>query len=173
MVDSRPRPLIYVYDLPPRFNVGQLQQRLKKQRCTWRYYDDFGNHTKWEPNLYGAESITHELMLASPHRTTDPSEADFFFVPVYSFCFISRLLAPVPKHHEHMTPPALAGYPTSSGGHGSGPISATLRATLLYQEAIDHIRANYPFWDASEAGVKKKQKNTLLTRSFASNQGLS
>jgi hypothetical protein len=132
--DSRAqlRPRIYVYDLPPRFNVGQLQQRLKRTRCVWRYYDDgTSNETRWEPNLYGAELLTHELLLASPHRTTDPSEADYFFLPVYCFCFVSRLLAPIPKHHEHLktlTPP---GYPDDIGGG-----SAALRAMVLYQVGL-------------------------------------
>ena len=102
------------------------------------------NVTRWEPNLYGAESLTHELLLASPHRTTDPSEADYFFLPVYCFCFVSRLLAPIPKHHERLptiTPP---GYPDEIGGG-----STVLRATVLYQEAVDHVRRSYPFWNAS------------------------
>ena len=140
-----PWPRIYVYDLPPRFNVGQLQQRLKKARCTWRYYDDgLSNETRWEPNLYGAESLTHELLLASPHRTSDPTEADYFFLPVYAFCFISRLLAPIPKHHERLRTPTPPGYPDEIGAG-----SATLRATVLYQEAIDHVARAYPFWNAS------------------------
>jgi len=34
------------------------------------------------------ESAFHEMLLQSPHRTLDPEAADFFYVPVYTSCFI-------------------------------------------------------------------------------------
>lgn len=39
-------------------------------------------------NLYAIESHLHELMLQSEHRTLDPEEADFFYVPTYLACFM-------------------------------------------------------------------------------------
>jgi hypothetical protein len=62
------RPLVYVYELPTEFNVGMLEQRVKKAKCTVRYYGD-RNNTRWEPNLYGAELIVYESLLRSKHRT--------------------------------------------------------------------------------------------------------
>ena len=40
----------------------------------------------------------HEALLASPHRTTDPAAADFFYVPVYGGCYISEFNRPRPDH---------------------------------------------------------------------------
>ncbi len=37
---------------------------------------------------YMLEPHLHELMLQSPHRTLDPDEADFFYVPVYASCYM-------------------------------------------------------------------------------------
>ena len=142
------RPLVYVYELPTEFNVGMLEQRIKKVKCTVRYYGD-ENNTRWEPNLYGAELIVYESLLRSKHRTlnrtpllllrstpatipplrsqTQPmtheanvlcvsprgeeltgvepapfpaaaEEADFFFVPFFASCFMSRFLGPTARH---------------------------------------------------------------------------
>lgn len=44
--------------------------------------------TAWR---YPLESHLHELMLQSPHRTLDPEEADFFYVPVYASCFMEAV----------------------------------------------------------------------------------
>jgi hypothetical protein len=40
---------------------------------------------------YPLESHLHELMLQSPHRTLNPEEADFFYVPVYASCFMEAV----------------------------------------------------------------------------------
>lgn len=54
------KPLVYVYELPPRFN-------------TWR------NLERHDRPLY-----VHiwQRLLSSGHRTADPQRADYFFVPV-------------------------------------------------------------------------------------------
>lgn len=36
------------------------------------------------------QMATYESMLASPHRTLNGDEADFFFVPVLDSCIITR-----------------------------------------------------------------------------------
>ena len=81
-MDLRPR--IYVYDLPPQFNVRLLQYRGGKRVCT---------HRQAFPEMfvdsdYGAETALHEALLGSPYRTHDPETADFFFVPVYLACYL-------------------------------------------------------------------------------------
>ena len=88
---------MYVYELPTEFNVGMLEQRVKKVKCTVRYYGE-KNESKWEPNLYGAELTVFESLLRSPHRTLDPESAEFFFVPFFAACFMSRFLGPTARH---------------------------------------------------------------------------
>ena len=44
------------------------------------------------------ELAVHEALLLSRHRTLDPEAADFFFVPVYGGCYISRFFRPTPAH---------------------------------------------------------------------------
>lgn len=72
-ISSNPRGLInsltiYVYDLPSSFHMDWL----KDERCS--------NH------LFAAEVAIHQRLLQSPVRTFEPSEADYFFVPVYLSC---------------------------------------------------------------------------------------
>lgn len=38
-----------------------------------------------------AQVVLHEGLLISPHRTSNPEEADFFFVPVYGSCLMERV----------------------------------------------------------------------------------
>ena len=62
---------IYVYDLPPRFNI-HLAAHFK-----------FSSSGRWDDSwLYGLDILIHRWLLHSPYRTLDPTEADFFFVPV-------------------------------------------------------------------------------------------
>ena len=46
-------------------------------------------YTHW---TYSIESALHEYFLQSPHRTLDPEQADFFYVPVYTSCFFHPVL---------------------------------------------------------------------------------
>lgn len=67
-VDATPRPLIYVYEMPPRFTSWMSTYR----KGDW-------THDHW----YGADVIMHHDLLQSPHRTLDPEQADYFFIPLY------------------------------------------------------------------------------------------
>lgn len=67
---ERPRPLVYIYELPSEFNTGMLEQRIKREKCVVRYYDE-KNNTRWENNLYGAELVVYEELMHSSHRTTN------------------------------------------------------------------------------------------------------
>ncbi|GBF90972.1 exostosin-like glycosyltransferase [Raphidocelis subcapitata] len=85
---GRLRPLIYVYDVPAPYVSRMLSYRLIKDACSWRFFDHDGdNKTKTSPYPYGAEPLLIELLLGSPHRTLDPEEADFFFVPLLTTCW--------------------------------------------------------------------------------------
>jgi hypothetical protein len=64
----RPRPRIYVYDLPPRYTSWLAAYR----RGDW-------TRDHW----YGADVIFHQQLLRSPHREFDPEQADLFLVPLH------------------------------------------------------------------------------------------
>ncbi|KAL5137596.1 putative glucuronoxylan glucuronosyltransferase F8H [Glycine soja] len=129
-VVAKKRPLVYVYDLPPEFNSLLLEGRHYKLECVNRIYDD-NNITVWTDQLYGAQIALYESLLASPHRTLNGEEADFFFVPVLDSCIITRADdAPHLSMQEHMG----------------------LRSSLTleyYKNAYTHIVEQYPYWSHS------------------------
>ena len=71
---------VYVYNLPPKYNVLQVA-RSHQQPAPIRdpYCDE---------NFYSAEVTVHRGLLKSKARTRDPSKADFFYVPIYVTCFL-------------------------------------------------------------------------------------
>ncbi|KIZ06152.1 exostosin-like glycosyltransferase [Monoraphidium neglectum] len=97
---TRRRPFIYVYDTPAPYAARM------------------------------AESLFHELLLQSPHRTLDPEEADFFYVPAYTSCYMW------PVH-------AWADYPFWHS-HG-GP--RVRHASAMTLELLRHIQSAYPYWN--------------------------
>ena len=74
LADGEPHPYrIYVYD-PADF--GEMRTlTMGAQFC--------------KDNQWGFEVLIHDWFLASQHRTDDPAEADFFFVPQYTSCSIN------------------------------------------------------------------------------------
>ncbi|CAJ1967532.1 unnamed protein product [Sphenostylis stenocarpa] len=129
-VVAKKRPLIYIYDLPPEFNSLLLEGRHFKLECVNRIYDG-NNVTLWTDQLYGAQMALYESLLASPHRTLNGEEADFFFVPVLDSCIITRADdAPHLSMQDHMG----------------------LRSFLTleyYKKAYSHIVEQYPYWNHS------------------------
>ncbi|KAJ7972241.1 exostosin family protein [Quillaja saponaria] len=127
---AKKRPLIYVYDLPPVFNSQLLEGRHFKLECVNRIYDE-KNATIWTDQLYGAQMALYESVLASPYRTLNGEEADFFFVPVLDSCIITRADdAPHLSLQDHMG----------------------LRSSLtldFYKKAYVHIVEKYPYWNRS------------------------
>ncbi|KAJ4706445.1 exostosin family protein [Melia azedarach] len=127
---EKQRPLIYVYDLPPEFNSLLLEGRHYKFECVNRLYDE-RNATVWTDMLYGSQMALYESILASPYRTLNGEEADFFFVPVLDSCIITRADdAPHLSIKEHLG----------------------LRSSLtleFYKKAYDHIVEHYPYWNRS------------------------
>jgi hypothetical protein len=80
---------------------------------------------------YATEPLLHELLLRSEHRTLDPEEADFFYVPVYSACFVDGGVfgsADAPWFHA----------PSKSRVKG---------ASVMVASALAWIRETYPYWD--------------------------
>ncbi|KAL0339629.1 UNVERIFIED_CONTAM: putative glucuronoxylan glucuronosyltransferase F8H [Sesamum radiatum] len=129
-VVKKKRPLIYVYDLPPDFNSLLLEGRHFKFECVNRIYDG-RNATLWTDQLYGAQMAIYESILASPHRTLNGDEADFFFVPVLDSCIITRA-----DDAPHL----------SMKDHHGLRSSFTLE---FYKKAYEHIMLQYPYWNQS------------------------
>ncbi|KAK3273231.1 hypothetical protein CYMTET_18520 [Cymbomonas tetramitiformis] len=76
---------IYVYELPPQLNVWLYAEMDVVASET---YKDGRYGSTLHPSVYPggfyvgpAELFLFERLLASAHRTTDPKEADYFFVP--------------------------------------------------------------------------------------------
>ena len=127
----RLRPLIYVYEMPSRLTTDLLQRRHDKLFCVPRTYLQ-RNATQYAYGIYQGyvlELLIHEWLLSSPHRTTDPTEADWFFVPVYASCMIVTHIFETPSSPRVKFRVA--------------------RAAAMYVDAHAHIRDTYPFWNAS------------------------
>ncbi|KAK9909083.1 hypothetical protein WJX75_006916 [Coccomyxa subellipsoidea] len=125
----RMRPLIYVVDLPPIYNARMLQYRIQKETCAWRGFDS-GNAsiiTEW---TYQIEPALHEMLLQSPHRTLDPEAADFFYVPVYTSCFIHPVY----------------GWSDTPWFHNPGGPRVMHAATMLL-EAKRWLETELPYWN--------------------------
>ncbi|KAK6941847.1 EGF-like domain, extracellular [Dillenia turbinata] len=129
-VVKKKRPLIYVYDLPPEFNIQLLEGRHFKFQCVNRIYDK-RNATYWTDQLYGAQMALYESILASPHRTLNGEEADFFFVPVLDSCLVTRA-----DDAPHL----------SMQDHRGLRSSLTLE---FYKKAYEHIVKQYTYWNRS------------------------
>ncbi|KXZ53466.1 hypothetical protein GPECTOR_7g916 [Gonium pectorale] len=127
---TRKRPLIYVYDLEPLYQSKLLQYRVSPPWCVHRRHDFHFNNTIWSDMwVYAADTMLHELLLISDHRTFDPEEADFFYVPHYASCL------PFPIG-------IWADYPWFKGT--GGPRIRQMVNMLM--ETVDWINTTYPFW---------------------------
>ncbi|PNH08796.1 putative beta-1,4-xylosyltransferase IRX10 [Tetrabaena socialis] len=126
--DTRRRPLIYVYDLEPLYNSKLLQYRIAPAWCTHRYHIK-DNMTHWSVWGYAAESSIHEYLLMSEHRTFDPEEADYFYVPHYGACLIYPVMG-------------WADYPWfwTPGG------SRVMQVINMMREMVEWLDGTYPFW---------------------------
>ena len=65
---------VYVYDLPPRFNMDLV----KVEEEPWR--------EKCRSGIFAPEYTIHQALLDSTVRVLDPWVADVFYVPVYGAC---------------------------------------------------------------------------------------
>lgn len=129
-VVKKKRPLIYIYDLPPEFNIHLLEGRHFRFHCVNRLYDE-DNKTFWTDQLYGSQMALYESLLASPYRTLNGEEADYFYVPVLDACLIARADdVPHLSMKNHM---GLRSYLTLD----------------FYKKAYDHIMEHYTYWNRS------------------------
>eukprot|EP00850_Spirogloea_muscicola_P023503 SM000362S13790 [mRNA] locus=s362:53583:57514:- [translate_table: standard] len=157
----RPRPLIYIYELPPTFNMHNLQGRHWKFHCSLRVYEE-SNFTSWNGYmLYGAEDKTTErwcpqhcahadevlvfmcmfsgvekpaileALMASEHRTSNAEEADYFYVPMMGAC--AQVRSPEDSPRFNM-----------KNKHGDLRV---WHVADIYQQAYEYIRDTYPYWN--------------------------
>jgi len=98
---------IYVYNLPSRFNTDLL-----KSRSGYSSNDETGCKT---------EATIHNFLLTSNHRVRGAAKADFFYVPVYGWCYY---------HHQ------------PSIHTDNNPLK-------LYQEALAYIKSHHPYFNMS------------------------
>ena len=130
------RPSVYVYELPVRFNTWLMESRVKTHDCVYRTYTGAENATQWVGCAFGMEIALHELLLASPHRTLDPSSADFYFLPLYGGCQISRYFRPTPAHSLFLRRDGIW-------------TPAPVLGNRFYRRALRWIRRHHPYWDRS------------------------
>ncbi|KAK9181367.1 hypothetical protein WN944_024504 [Citrus x changshan-huyou] len=151
-VVKKTRPLVYVYDLPPEFNSLLLEGRHYKLECVNRIYNE-KNETLWTDMLYGSQMAFYESILASPHRTLNGEEADFFFVPVLDSCIITRA-DDAPHLSAQLLQMLLNSGNIVSRSHANvfGHLEEHrgLRSSLtleFYKKAYEHIIEHYPYWN--------------------------
>ncbi|EFJ49814.1 acetylglucosaminyltransferase [Volvox carteri f. nagariensis] len=127
---GRMRPLIYIYDMPPEFTSRMHQYKNVHEHCSYRRFIP-SNRTELYADTYSVEAYFHEVLSISPHRTFDPEEADFFYVPVYYTCWMWPIngWADMPFY----------GAPTSWHRYSN--------AANLWLKAKTWIQSNFPFWD--------------------------
>ncbi|KAG2497881.1 hypothetical protein HYH03_004147 [Edaphochlamys debaryana] len=125
---TRPRPLIYVYDMAP-YTSRFLQYRLGADSCMWRRFDS-ANNSILLPMTYSIEVHLHEMMLQSEHRTFDPEEADFFYVPIYFTCFMWPVL----------------GWADHPWFYAPNAHSRPMHVINMVLEAQAWLEATYPWW---------------------------
>ena len=82
---------IFVYDLPARYNRNFIK---KEPRCL--------------THMFALEVLFHQYMLTSPVRTTNPEEADWFYMPVYLTCDLTPSGLPLPFRSPRMLRAAIS-----------------------------------------------------------------
>ena len=104
---------IFVYELPSIFNRDQITRNAIHPPNIW--------DPNCTANFYSAEYSMHQFLLRSEYRTLDPSEADIFYVPAYSCCFLIN----------------------------NQPINLT-KTGIFHHKLLNHITSTYPYFNWSD-----------------------
>ena len=104
---------IYVYDLPSIYNKDQVRRNALNPPKIW--------DPNCTANFYSAEYSLHQFLLKSEYRTLDPEEADFYYVPAYSCCFL------INNHPNNLT-----------------------KMGIFHHKLLNHIRTTYPYFNRSD-----------------------
>jgi hypothetical protein len=91
-VNKLPPLKIFVYDMPEFFNVKQSKLN---PDCRHDY------STTWQTK-YTLEVYLHEQLLKSKVRTTDPEEANLFYVPLYISCYMHARATNFFRANDHV-----------------------------------------------------------------------
>ena len=127
---------VYVYDMPADFTSRMLQWRPSATQGLHRIYDH-NNRTHFHAgSLYAMESALHEWLLDSPLRTTDPSKAHLFFVPVYA---ASLFMWPISKFADE----------PYYGRRNHENRRRSHQGALFMKAALRYVRKYHPWWDKS------------------------
>jgi hypothetical protein len=114
---------VYVYELPGRFTTWlAAQSNAHEWTHSWWFYDN--------------DISLHQRFLASPYRTANPEEADFFFVPLYR---------------------SLGAY---TAGWGPGVI--TPKGWRAYTSAISFINQTFSMWRKDEGKTHSERESPPL-----------
>ncbi|GIL69673.1 hypothetical protein Vretifemale_506 [Volvox reticuliferus] len=134
MTPERRRPYIYVYDIKPDFSTDIMQYRIEGSHCVYRSFEK-ANKSVWVGyNAYSVEPVLHELFLTSEHRTLNPEEADYFYVPVSVGCLFDVYgWNEIPRWPRNIL---------GTRSHG---------AAMLQREAMRWLNATFP-WFARRGG---------------------
>ena len=136
--DGGARPLVYVYDMDAQFVENLLQWRLNGNNCVYRKFGPSGAPV-FTSDTYQVESMLHEALLQSRHRTYDPEEADLFYVPAYLACYIYPVYGAADWPHW----PGLDGAKAGIVGTRVGA------ATRMMMSAQASVASVLPHWDSS------------------------
>jgi hypothetical protein len=101
---------VYVYDMPREFNSD-----LAEAAPNCMYNAGYTWQTK-----YTLETYMHKMLLKSSLRTTDPEQANLFYVPIYVGCYL----------------------------HNIG--TNFLKASTKIMDGVKWIKQHHPYWDLSQ-----------------------
>ncbi|KAL4427651.1 hypothetical protein ABPG75_001740 [Micractinium tetrahymenae] len=109
-----------------------LQFRTEKWQCVHRLWvlGRQNESVSNDGNLHQPEPGLHEMLSQSEHRTLNPAEADYFFMPIYVRCLTSFIYA--------------ADFPVFHGG----PFAPrTHAATNMFIGAHHWLKTHLPYWE--------------------------
>ncbi|MEW5310146.1 MAG: hypothetical protein WDW38_001973 [Sanguina aurantia] len=127
---TRKRPLIYIYDMPPEFTTRMHQYRISGNACVYRRYNDQNKSMLVGGGGYGTEMYLYETLLQSEHRTFDPEEADFFYIPTFLSCWLSPVFG-------------WADFPWYNGPITNRPY----QGANFIEKAKRWVQTTHPYWD--------------------------
>jgi hypothetical protein len=95
---------VFVYELPSKYHKEWLE---KDPRCL--------------THMFAAEEFVHDFLLTSPVRTHNPTEADWFYTPVYTTCDLMPNGLPLP-----------------------------FKSPRIMRSVISYISTHWPYWNRTE-----------------------
>ncbi len=147
IASERSQFLIYVYDLPEKFNRQVLRE-------SWRC----GHH------MFAAEVAFHKYLLKSNVRTKDPSKATMFYIPTYTTCKTTTFAGngPDPWFGRNLMVEAISWvsstFPYWNRRQGRDHI---VSATHDYGACYDYLRNS-----AHRAGIVSELKKSIILSTF-------